>query len=169
MLANTRHKSLTEKNNKQMSGGNNLPMRDFAHSLPMALLQARESAMRRFRPMLRKHGLTEQQWRVIRALAESDNIEVSELADRCMLLAPSLTRILQFLESGNLVKRTRVAADQRRSTIALTRKGRQLFEEVAPDSEALYEQIEQAFGKDGLDQLYDQLHRMYVALETTET
>ena len=135
----------------------------------MALLQARESAMRRFRPMLRRHGLTEQQWRVIRVLAEVESIEVSELADRCVLLAPSLTRILQFLESRILINRTRVAADQRRSTISLTRNGRRLFAEVAPDSEALYAEIERAFGKDGLDQLYDQLHRMYIALETAET
>jgi len=34
----------------------------------MELLKAREAAMERFRPMLREHGLTEQQWRVIRAL-----------------------------------------------------------------------------------------------------
>ena len=144
-------------------------MRDFAHSLPMALLQARESAMRRFRPMLRSHGLTEQQWRVIRGLAEVDSVEVSELARRCLLLAPSLTRILQFLESRNLITRSRVAVDQRRSTISLTAPGRKLFEEVAPDSEALYAEIEKAFGKDALDQLYDQLQRMYIALETEDT
>lgn len=146
-----------------------LPMRDFAHSLPMALLQARESAMRRFRPMLRRHGLTEQQWRVIRGLAEVDGLEVSELAERCMLLAPSLTRILQFLETKRYVKRTRVETDQRRSIVSLTRDGRRLFEAVAPDSEACYAQIEEAFGKDGLDQLYEQLRRMYVALESTES
>ena len=143
-----------------------LPMRDFAHSLPMALLQARESAMRRFRPMLRRHGLTEQQWRVIRGLAEVDSIEVSELADRCLLLAPSLTRILQHLETNRYVKRSRVQTDQRRSVISLTREGRRLFEEVAPDSEACYAEIEQAFGKKDLDRLYDQLRRMYMALES---
>lgn len=146
-----------------------LPMRDFAHSLPMALLQARESAMRRFRPMLRGHGLTEQQWRVIRGLAEVESIEVSELAERCMLLAPSLTRILQYLETKKLIRRTRVAEDQRRSTISLTGNGRRLFEQVAPDSEACYAEIERAFGKDGLDELYNQLRRMYIALETAET
>ena len=154
-------------NNKKNNA--RLPMRDFAHSLPMALLQARESAMRRFRPMLRRHGLTEQQWRVIRGLAEVDGLEVSELAERCMLLAPSLTRILQFLENKRYVKRTRVESDQRRSIVSLTREGRRLFEEVAPDSEACYAEIEQAFGKDGLDQLYEQLRRMYVALESAES
>ena len=80
-------------------------LRDFEHSLPMELLKAREAAMARFRPMLRDHGLTEQQWRVIRALADYDRIDASELARRSFLLAPSLTRILQHLEKEKLVKR----------------------------------------------------------------
>ena len=69
-----------------------LPMRPFSASLPMALLLAREATMRRFRPSLAEHGLTEQQWRVLRALASADQpIEVSVLAERTALLAPSVT------------------------------------------------------------------------------
>ena len=45
-----------------------IPMRSFGQSLPMELLKAREAAMARFRPMLRGHGLTEQQWRCLRVL-----------------------------------------------------------------------------------------------------
>ena len=45
------------------------PMREFSRSLPMSLLRAREAVMRQFRPSLREHGLTEQQWRILRALA----------------------------------------------------------------------------------------------------
>ena len=55
-----------------------VPMRDFSQSLPMALLRAREAVMRQFRPILRQHGLTEQQWRILRALAAVDAIEVTE-------------------------------------------------------------------------------------------
>ena len=54
-----------------------VPMRDFSQSLPMALLRAREAVMRQFRPILRQHGLTEQQWRILRALAAVDAIEVN--------------------------------------------------------------------------------------------
>src|ERR1700751_1542936 len=57
-----------------------VPMRDFSRSLPMLLLRAREAVMRQFRPSLRSHGLTEQQWRILRALAAIDAIEVTELA-----------------------------------------------------------------------------------------
>ena len=120
----------------------------------MALLKAREAAMSRFRPMLRQHGLTEQQWRTIRTLAAYDGIDASELARRSFLLAPSLTRILQFLERERLVRRSSDAHDQRRSVFVLTRKGRQIFSEVASDTECLYVDIEQEFGIEKLEQLY---------------
>ncbi len=129
-------------------------MRAFEHSLPMALLRAREAAMARFRPMLRSHGLTEQQWRVIRVLADHDDIDASELARRSFLLAPSLTRILQHLEAERLVRRRGDSRDQRRSVFALTANGRRRFNAVAPDSEALYLQIEQEFGGERLERLY---------------
>jgi homoprotocatechuate degradation regulator HpaR len=139
-------------------------LRDFRHSLPMELLRAREAAMARFRPMLREHGLTEQQWRVIRVLAEHDGIDAGDLASRCYLLAPSLTRILQFLERQKLVKRTADRNDQRRSVLCLTGKGRRVFDSVGPDSEQRYAEIEREFGKKRLEQLYDLLADFYTTL-----
>ena len=139
-------------------------LRDFEHSLPMELLKAREAAMSRFRPMLRSHGLTEQQWRVIRALADYRNIDASELAQRSFLLAPSLTRILQHLESEGLIRRTPDTSDQRRSVLTLTAGGRKLFAAVAPDSAALYEDIEAEFGERRMRLLYELLEEFHRTL-----
>jgi len=144
-------------------------LRDFQHSLPMELLKAREAAMSRFRPMLRQHGLTEQQWRVIRALAAYQKIDASELAKRSFLLSPSLTRILQFLERAKLIKRSSDANDQRRSVFALTAKGRRIYDEVGPDSELLYVAIESQFGADKLETLYTLLAEFYTALAESNT
>jgi len=132
----------------------------------MELLKAREAAMARFRPMLREHGLTEQQWRVIRALAAIDKVDAGELARRSFLLAPSLTRILQHLESEKLVKRSSDANDQRRAVFALTARGIKLFSKVGPDSEALYADIEREFGNEKLELLYDLLAEFYQTLST---
>ena len=139
-------------------------MRDFKHSLPMELLKAREAAMARFRPMLRAHGVTEQQWRVIRALSEYGKIDASELARRSFLLAPSLTRILQFLEKEEIVRRSTDIKDQRRTVLMLTGKGKRIYSEVGPDSEALYLAIEQDFGVDKLEALYQLLTEFYTTL-----
>ena len=43
-------------------------LRNVSRSLPVALLRTREAVMRQFRPVLRSVDLTEQQWRVLRAL-----------------------------------------------------------------------------------------------------
>src|ERR1700719_3334483 len=78
---------------------------DFSQSLPMLLLRGREAVMRYFRPSLLEHGVTEQQWRVLRALNTADEMEVMILANATYLLAPSLSRILKDLQRRGLVKR----------------------------------------------------------------
>jgi homoprotocatechuate degradation regulator HpaR len=133
------------------------PMRDFQHSLPMELLRARESAMSRFRPMLRDHDLTEQQWRTIRTLAAYNGIDASELARRSFLLSPSLTRILQFLEREGIIRRSSDVADQRRSVFFLTSKGRKIYASVASDTERIYIDMERDFGLKKMEKLYELL------------
>lgn len=129
-------------------------LRPLKRSLPMTLLRAREAVMERFRRMLRDHGLTEQQWRVIRVLAEREPLEVSDLAAHSFLLPPSLSRILKFLLERRLISRRALDADQRRHAVSLTAAGRRLFGRVAPSSEAIYRDLEQAFGEKNLEQLY---------------
>ncbi len=136
-----------------------IPMRSFRQSLPMALLEAREMAMRLFRPMLARHDLTEQQWRVLRALAATDvPLEVGPLAQQTSLLAPSVSRILANLEARHLIGRRTVEHDQRRSTISLTDAGADLVRTIAPSSEATYNRIEEHFGADRLSRLLEELH-----------
>ena len=129
-------------------------IRDLDHSLPLQLLKAREAAMASFRPMLRGHGLTEQQWRVIRVLTAYPDIDATNLAQRTLLLAPSLTRILKRMQSNGLVARHVDRLDQRRATFALTQVGNKLYASVGPDSERLYQHIESEFGQANLEQLY---------------
>src|SRR5436853_6290640 len=100
-----------------------LPMREFSRSLPMSLLRAREAVMRQFRPSLRHHGLTEQQWRILRALTAVDAIEVTELARTAFLLGPSLSRILRDLEARDLIERRTPEADLRRGEVSISPKG----------------------------------------------
>ncbi len=123
-------------------------MRPFSQSLPMALLQAREATMRSFRPLLIKHGVTEQQWRVLRALAASGEhgLEVRDLASATFLLGPSLSRILANLESRSLIRRLAVANDQRRALIELSAEGVKLVNQIGPESEARYREIEATLG-----------------------
>ena len=137
-----------------------VPMRDFSRSLPMSLLRAREAVMRHFRPSLRDHGLTEQQWRILRALAAVETIEVTELARTAFLLGPSLSRILRDLEARQLIERRLAKADLRRSVVSISAKGLKLMEAVAPSSEAIYAAMTKRYGARKLAELQDMLHAL---------
>ena len=132
-------------------------MRDFSRSLPMSLLRAREAVMRQFRPSLRQHGLTEQQWRILRALAAVETIEVTELARVAFLLGPSLSRILRDLEARRLIERKTAKADLRRGVVSISEKGLKLMKLVAPSSEAIYAAITRRYGARKLAELQDML------------
>jgi len=143
-------------------------MRDFSRSLPMSLLRAREAVMRQFRPNLREHGLTEQQWRILRALASIEAAEVTELARTAFLLGPSLSRILRDLEARNLIERKTAKADQRRSMVSISREGVKLMALVAPSSEAIYAEITQRFGARKLAELQEMLGQLEVCLASVD-
>lgn len=134
-------------------------MRRFDRSLPMALLRAREQVMSFFRPSLNAHGLTEQQWRIVRVLHEHDDMEFHELARLACILPPSLTGILARLEKMKLVRRRRMESDQRRLHVSLTREGAERFAEISRQMEAHYRDIETQFGATRLAALFRLLQR----------
>jgi homoprotocatechuate degradation regulator HpaR len=145
-----------------------IPMRDFSRSLPMSLLRAREAVMKQFRPSLRRHGLTEQQWRILRALAAVDAIEVTELARVAFLLGPSLSRILRDLDARQLIERRTAKADLRRGVVSISQRGLKLIELVAPTSEAIYAAITQRYGAQKLAELQDMLAALENSLAMLE-
>jgi homoprotocatechuate degradation regulator HpaR len=152
-----RKKSSNDSNADGGQAVRRLPMREFSRSLPMSLLRAREAVMRQFRPSLRNHGLTEQQWRILRALTAVEAIEVTELARMAFLLGPSLSRILRDLEARQLVERKTDEADQRRAVVSISARGLKLIEAVAPTSEAIYADITRRFGTRRLSELQEML------------
>ena len=139
-------------------------MREFSRSLPMSLLRAREAVMRQFRPSLRHHGLTEQQWRILRALTSVDEIEVTELAHVAFLLGPSLSRILRDLEARQLIERRVAQNDLRRAVVSISAKGLKLIEAVAPTSEAIYAAITKRYGARRLAELQEMLGTLEASL-----
>ncbi len=100
----------------------------------------------------------------MRALMEGKRIEIGELAERVFILKPSATRTVKNLQVRNIVSRSRSSTDQRRAFIALTHKGRQLLDELAPHSELEYARITKLIGAQNMQQLYELLRRVTGAL-----
>jgi homoprotocatechuate degradation regulator HpaR len=137
----------------------------FKHrNLPRLLLQAREAVMTNTRPSLRTHGLSDQQWRVLRVLGEHGVVETGRVAREAYILGPSLTGVLARMERDGLIRRERDAADQRRTVVEATAKGKRLVEKLSHTVEAHYAWMEKSLGKQKLSQLYELLDQV-IALE----
>ena len=133
----------------------------FIHrNLPRLLLQARESVMAHTRPSLREHGLSDQQWRVLRVLGEHGTVETGRVAREAYILGPSLTGVLARMERDALIRRQRDPADQRRTVVEATPKGLKLVEKLSRTVEAHYEWMEKSLGKQKLAELYELLDRV---------
>jgi homoprotocatechuate degradation regulator HpaR len=147
--------------------------RPFVHrNLPRLLLQAREAVMAHTRPGLRQHGLSDQQWRVLRVLGEHANepegIETGRVAREAYLLGPSLTGVLTRMERDGLIERERSAQDARRSVVRATPLGLSKVQALQETIEAHYAWMEAHLGKTKLGQLYALLDEV-IALEAPET
>ncbi|EIP87125.1 homoprotocatechuate degradative operon repressor [Burkholderia humptydooensis MSMB43] len=128
----------------------------------MLLLEARETLMGRFRPILKEFALTEQQWRIIRVLdgEPSHELEAGQIAKRCCILSPSLTGVLERMERDGLIRRTRAQEDQRRLIVSLTPQSRQLVTQIGPRIDEQYRLLEQRFGADALREVYAALDKL---------
>jgi homoprotocatechuate degradation regulator HpaR len=137
----------------------------FVHrNLPRLLLQAREAVMAHTRPSLREHGLSDQQWRVLRVLGEHGTVDTGRVAREAYILGPSLTGVLARMERDGLVRRERDPADQRRTVVQATAKGLKMVERLSQSIEKHYRWLEQSLGTEKLAQLYGLLDEL-IALE----
>ena len=133
-------------------------MQAFAHrNLPRLLLQAREAVMGHTRPSLRHHGLSDQQWRVLRVLGEHGVVETGRVAREAFILGPSLTGVLARMERDGLIQRQRDPEDARCTVVQATDKGLRLVEKLSLTIEAHYAWMEKTLGKQKLAQLYELL------------
>lgn len=138
-------------------------------NLPQLLLQAREALMAQFRPILNEHGVTEQQWRIIRALLTHGPLEPRQLCELCQISSPSIVGVLLRLEEAGLVDRERMADDQRRVRVSVTARSRQLGRRMIPAIEERYASIEGQVGVQTLQQAYDVLDALLASLGAAPT
>lgn len=141
----------------------------FVHrNLPRLFLQAREAVMAHTRPSLRDHGLSDQQWRVLRVLGEhaeeAEGIETGRVAREAFLLGPSLTGVLARMERDALITRARCPQDARRTVVRATEAGLAKVQALSQTIEAHYAWMEQQLGKAHLTALYELLDGV-IALE----
>jgi homoprotocatechuate degradation regulator HpaR len=123
-------------------------------NLPLLLLQAREQVIARFRPILNAHGITEQQWRIVRALIDTGPLEPREIGELCRISSPSLAGVLSRMEELGYI----------RLRVSLTQRSRALAARMAPRIEATYREIETMIGAEFSATFYRALDELIGAL-----
>jgi homoprotocatechuate degradation regulator HpaR len=142
----------------------------FRHrNLPLLLLQAREHVISRFRPILNANGITEQQWRIVRALLDTGPLEPRHIGELCRISSPSLAGVLSRMDELGLIKRKRLHHDQRRLRVSLTARSRALSARMAPQIEATYRGIEALIGPEFSTHFYRALDQLIGALAADES
>jgi homoprotocatechuate degradation regulator HpaR len=129
-------------------------------SLPIALIRAREGVMPPIREMLAETGITEQQWRVLRVLAEYGPQSSSTLADRSCLLFPSLTRISQTMQKKGLITLMRDEGDRRRQTISISKAGQKIIDDKIDQAVQIVNEFKKKLGVENYELLLDLLAKL---------
>lgn len=113
----------------------------FSRSLPILLHRTMHAVMPPFREIFADHDLTDQQWRVLRALWEADCLSMVDLAAATVLPSPSLVGIVDRLEKRGLVNRIRSETDRRLVYLVATDQGRALHAEIEPRINAIHDNL----------------------------
>jgi len=105
----------------------------------LALLRTADVLRRRVAPILEPHGVTLQQYNVLRILrgAGPEGLPTLEIAERMIEHAPGVTRLLDRLERKKLVRRRRCARDRRQVLCMIREEGLALLSRLdTPMAEA---------------------------------
>lgn len=105
--------------------------------------------------------VTPEQWAVLIRLWERDGQTQNELAEDTFRDRPTMSRILDVMETNGLVERRSDARDRRARCIVLTRKGRELRKKLVPVAERLVERMVAGISEAELQTTRSALRRMF--------
>jgi len=102
------------------------------HFLPYRFAVLAQAVSRAFSSVYaERFGLSIPEWRILANLGRFGPLYAGELAERSSMDKPKVTRALQRLEAAGLAQRAIDANDRRQVRLALTRRGRALFRQIA--------------------------------------
>lgn len=107
----------------------------------VALFRATDRVKRVVGSAIEPHGLTIQQFNVLRILrGAGEPLPVLEVAERMLERTPGITRLLDRLDRKGLIGRERCAADRRQVHCSITPRGLRLLAELDDVVQAVDEQ-----------------------------
>ena len=98
----------------------------------ISLLRTADVLRRRIAQVIEPHGVTAQQYNVLRILAGSagEGLPTLEIAARMIERAPGITRLLDRLEAKRLIRRERCPSDRRQVLCWISEAGLRLLKQM---------------------------------------
>jgi DNA-binding MarR family transcriptional regulator len=108
------------------------PFRSKRQEAALGLLRTADLVRRVLTSVLEPHGVTAQQYNVLRILrgAGSEGLPTLEIANRMVEQSPGITRLLDRIEAKGWVARERCPKDRRQMLCTITRAGLELLAQL---------------------------------------
>ena len=121
----------------------------------VALLRAADRVRRRAASVVEPHGITLQQYNVLRILEEAkeDGVPTLEVAARMIEETPGVTRLLDRLEAKAYIRRQRCPRDRRQHLCWLSSDGARLLERLTPMLAVGHERVLERLDRESRERL----------------
>ena len=124
------------------------PARFVDDYLAFLLAQASRRISHEFHREVEAAGLSITEWRVLASLEGSEGETISALCILALTKQPTLSKVVQRMETDGLVTRTRVHSDRRQTVVQITPKGHSLTENLRDRAIRHQQAVLEPFGQD---------------------
>ena len=107
-----------------------------------------------------KFGITISEWRVLMTLTSEKGVSAAEITNRWAMEKMMVNRAIQRLVDNGCITRQRDPNDRRRYRLALTTKGRKLYDKIALTTNKRYNELMSAIDSDETDALVRALQKI---------
>ncbi|MBV2182206.1 MAG: MarR family transcriptional regulator [Castellaniella sp.] len=135
--------------------------------LPALLALASQLISGEFHEVARQHGLSISEWRVMASLADGNLISIGDLAQLTVTKQPTITRLLDRMESKGQVERVPHPSDRRITLVHITPDGSQTIKRLIELAQEHENQVLEPFGLTRAEELKKTL-RQIITLHTVQ-
>ncbi len=128
--------------------------------LPALLGQASELISGQFHRVVRAHGLSVSEWRVLASLAGGQAISTGELAALSLTKGPTATRLLDRMQARGQIERLEDSADRRVTRVRITAEGKRTVSKLIALAQEHERRVLEPFGLDRAEDLKATLKRI---------
>ena len=113
-------------------------------------------------------GISIPEWRAIAVLGAFAPLSSNEICERTAMDKAKVSRAVSTLLDKGLIERTAHATDQRLIQLALSKRGRKVYEEIIPRAKAIEAQVTKGLTASDIARLHEALDRIGARLDAIE-